>query len=152
MSDDADRPAEWQYQTDIIYEVLDGTLDPVTAAPKLAAVTLPDPISDVDNEEDEDDIMVNIERMFNYMIWALETHPGQVRTIFDLIMCMSQLPPALTVSGRPLCETDPPGRVWEDVPRLGRGLGGVWSGECAFLTIEIETTDMTRRRLDSERL
>lgn len=151
MSDAGDRPVEWLYQKDIIREVLGGTLTPETAAPKLAAVTLPDPIPDADNEDDEDDIMVNIERMFNYMIWSLKSRPEQVRTIFDLIVCMSQLPPALTISGRQLCETDPPGRVWEDVPRLGRGLGGVWTGECARFTIVVKKTDVVRRRHDLER-
>ena len=105
-----------------------GHLTPQEAAPKLAAVTLPDPIPDIDNEDDEEEVLVNLERMFNMMLRALSTRPEQVYTIFDSMICLSQLPPALTKSGKQLCGTDPPGRVWEDLPHLGRSLGAEWSG------------------------
>lgn len=125
---DDERPIEWQYQEAVIRELLDGHLTAKTAAPKLAAVTLPDPIPDIDNEDDEEEVLVNIERMFNMMLRSLETRPECVHIIFDLIICMSQLPPALTTSGQQLCGTDPPRRVWEDLPHLGRSLGAEWSG------------------------
>lgn len=105
-----------------------GHLTPQEAAPKLAAVTLPDPIPDIDNEDDEEEVLVNLERMFNMMLRAPSTRPEQVYTIFDLMICLSQLPPALTKSGKQLCGTDPPGRVWEDLSHLGRSLGAEWSG------------------------
>ena len=105
-----------------------GHLTPQEAAPKLAAVTLPDPIPDIDNEDDEEEVLVNLERMFNMMLRALSTRPEHVYTIFDLMICLSQLPPALTKSGKQLCGTDPPGRVWEDLSHLGRSLGAEWSG------------------------
>lgn len=65
-------PEEWQRQKAILDELFDGQLTIKTAAPKLAAATLPDPIPDINNEEDEFDIMADIERMFNYMLSALE--------------------------------------------------------------------------------
>jgi hypothetical protein len=123
-----DQPIEWQHQEAVIRDLLDGHLTPKTAAPKLAAVTLPNPIPDIDNEDDEEDVLVNIERMFNIMLEALESRPESVHTIFDLMICMSQLPPALTESGNQLCGTDPLRRVWEDLPCLGRSLGAEWSG------------------------
>jgi hypothetical protein len=127
MSDE-DQHIQWQHQETVIHDLLTGHLTPRTAAPKLAAVTLPDPIPDINNEDDEEEILVNIERMFNMMLGALETRPECVHTIFDLMICMSQLPPALTESGNQLCGTDPLRRVWEDLPHLGRSLGAEWSG------------------------
>lgn len=62
------------------------------------------------------------------MLRALETQPEKVHVIFDLMISMSRLPPALTSSDQQLCGTDPPGRVWEDLPHLGRSLGAEWSG------------------------
>lgn len=99
-----ERPIEWQHQEAVIRELLDGHLTPQAAAPKLAAVTLPDPIPDIDNEDDEEEILVNLERMFNMMLKALETRPECVHTIFDLMICISQLPPALTESGNHFAE------------------------------------------------
>jgi hypothetical protein len=123
------RPIEWQHQEAIVRDLLDGHLTPATAAPKLAAVTLPNPIPDIDNEEDEEEILVNLERMFKMMLRALETRPECVHTIFDLMICMSQRPPALTESRNQLCGTDPPRCVWEDLPHLGGSLGAEWSGK-----------------------
>lgn len=128
-----ERPIEWQHQEAVIRELLDGHLTPQVAAPKLAAVTLSDPIPDIDNEHDEEEILVNLERMFNMMLKALETRPECVHTIFDLMICISQLPPALTESGHQLSGTDPPRRVWEDLPHLGRSLGAEWSGRSSPL-------------------
>jgi hypothetical protein len=77
------------------------------------------------------------------MIRPLETQPKHVRSIFDLIICISKLSPALTVSRRQLCKTNsplPPARVWEDLPRLGRSLGGAYEGGFGrFLNKETET-------------
>jgi hypothetical protein len=115
-----DRPIEWQYQKEIIREVVTGQLTPKAAAPKLAAATLPDPIPDIESEEDEDGILSDTERMFNITLEVLETDPKSAPTIRDLIVCMSQLPPALTKSGQQLCATDPPGRVWEDLRVSGQ--------------------------------
>jgi hypothetical protein len=91
-----DRPIEWQHQEAIISQLLDGRLTPKTAAPKLAAVTLLDPNSDIDDEDDEEEILVDLERIFNMMLKALEARPESVHTILDLIICISQLPSAPT--------------------------------------------------------
>lgn len=125
MSDTSadDCPIEWHHQKEIIREVVTGQLIPKAAAPKLAAATLPDPIPDIESEEDGDNILSDTERMFNIMLEVLETDPKSTPTIRDMIVCMSQLPPALTKSAQQLCATDPPGRVWKDLPILGRSLG-----------------------------
>jgi hypothetical protein len=123
-----DQPIEWQHQETLIHDLLNGHLTPTTAAPALASATLPNPVPDINNEDDEEEVLVNIERMFNIMLEALESRPESVHTIFNLIICMSQLSPALTKSGNQLCGTDPPRRVWKDLPCLGWSLGAEWSG------------------------
>ena len=122
------RPIEWQHQEAVTRHLLDGHLTPTTAAPKLAAFTLSDPVPDINKEDDEEEVLANIERKFNMMLQALETRPKCVHIIFDLMICMAQLPPTLTQSGQQLCGTNPPRRVWEDLPCLGRSLGAEWSG------------------------
>jgi hypothetical protein len=141
MSDE-DGPIEWQHQEVIIRDLLDGHLTPTTAAPKLAAVTLPNPIPDIDNEDDEKEVLVNLERMFSMMLHVLETRPECVHTIFDLMICMSQLPPVLTKLWEHLCGTDPPRRVWGDLPHLGRSLGAEWSGKFIYLVRKDNSTDV----------
>lgn len=143
---DEERPIEWQHQEAIIRDLLDGHLTTKAAAPKLAAVTLPDPIPDIDNEDDEEEILVNLERMFNMMLRALETGPECVHTIFDLMICMSQLPPALTESGQQLCATDPVRRVWKDLPHLGRSLGAEWSGKSIHIVRKDRSPDKVASR------
>lgn len=131
-----DCPIEWQYQWNLIREVFDGHLNPKAAAPKLAAVTLPDPIPDLNSEEDEDELIGPIERMFNFMLRHLETDLKRVQPIFNLVICMSQLSPALTGSGQQLCATDPPRRVWEDLPALGTSIGSAWTSKCLVLRMK----------------
>ena len=74
--------------------------------------------------------MADIERMFNMMLRAFEANPKRAPTVVDLVICMSQLPPALVKPGQRLCATDPPGRVWEDLPMLDRSFCIEWRGWC----------------------
>lgn len=135
MTSQEDIPVEWQRQKDIIRELLNDQLTTETAATDLAAVTIPGPIRDIDNEEVENDIMADIERMFNFMLDALEKNPTRVPSIFNLIICISQLPPVYTISGRRLCATDPVQRVWEDLPSLGWSLNSEWNSKYFRLTL-----------------
>lgn len=45
----------------MIQKLLEGYLTPTTAAPKLATATLPDPIPDIDGEDDEEEVAVNMD-------------------------------------------------------------------------------------------
>lgn len=130
---DKDRPIEWQCQKDFIRKTLDGQLTPRAAAPKLAAVTLGDPVPDVHNEEDEDEFLGSIERMFNYMIRSLGERPEDVQTIFELLVCLSQLPQVFTKSGQPLYRSDTDQYVWKDMPYLPFALGDQWDGKSACM-------------------
>lgn len=129
-----DRPIEGQYQKYLIRKTLDGQLTPRAAAPKLAAVTLGDPVPDVHDEEVEGELLGSMERMFNYMIRPLGERPEDVQTIFELLVCLSQLPQVFTKSGQPLYRSDTDQYVWKDMPYLPFALGHQWTGEsiCIF--------------------
>lgn len=108
-------------------------LFPRTAAPKLAAVTLGDPVPDVHNEEDGDDFLANMERMFSYMVRSLGERPEDVQNIFELSVCLSQLPQVFTESGQPLYRPDTDEYVWKDMPYLAFALGDNWNGKFACM-------------------
>jgi hypothetical protein len=59
---------------------------------------------------------------------------GACKVVYDLIMCISQLPPVITQSGRQLCGYEPRQRVWEDTPCLGISLRDEWNGE-SYLSV-----------------
>lgn len=101
----------------MLRDLFDDKLDPKKAAQKLAAIVLPQPPPDQDDENDDDDTMAYIEGMWSLMIDGLEEDPEPVKLVCDLIVCISDLPPAITQSGKQLCEDCR--RVWQDVPRLG---------------------------------
>lgn len=129
-----DRPIEWQYQKDLIRKTLDGQLTPRAAAPKLAAVTLGDPVPDVHDEDVEAELLGSMERMFNYMIRPLGERPEDVHIICELLVCLSQLPQVFTKSGQPLYRSDTDQYVWKDMPHLPFALGHQWTGRsvCIF--------------------
>ena len=93
-----------------------------------------------------DSMKSSLERIFNMMLRALETGPECVHTIFDLMICMSQLPPALTESGQQRCATDPVRRVWKDLPHLGRSLGAEWSGKSIHIVRKDRSPDKVASR------
>lgn len=107
----------------------DNELSPETAAQKLATIVLPSPPPDQDDDDDEDCTMAHIEGMWRHIIGMLEVTPERAQTACDLIVCMSQLPPVLTISGRQLCEENQ--CAWQDVPRLGWALRDEWSSKSA---------------------
>jgi len=109
----------------------DNELSPETAAQKLATIVLPSPPPDQDDDDDEDCTMAHVEGMWMHIIGMLEVTPERAQTACDLIVCMSQLPPVLTISGRQLCEENR--RAWQDVPRLGWALRDEWSSKSAWL-------------------
>jgi len=54
--------------------------------------------------------------------------PGCLQPIFDLLLCMSRLPPALDTSGQQLyISTDPIQRIWQGVPNLGAVIHDEWN-------------------------
>jgi hypothetical protein len=75
--------------------------------------------------------MAYIEGMWNLITGSLEEDPSCAHRVSDLIICISQLPPAITQSGKHLCE-DSPWCVWQDVPRLGMALRDEWNSESAY--------------------
>lgn len=110
----------WAKQEAVLRDLFNNKLDPMTAAHKLAAIVLPQPPPDQDDEDDDDDTMAYIERMWSLIIDKLEEDLRRARTVSDLIVCVSQLPPAITQTGKQLCEDNR--RVWQNVPRLGMAL------------------------------
>lgn len=120
----------------VLRDLFDGQISPQAAAPKLAAITLPRPPPDQDDDEDEaEEALAHIEGLWKNILDSLEEAPEHVKTVCDLIVCMSQLEPALTVSGKQFCDSDPLQRVWEDAPCLGFSLRDEWSSELSSLDI-----------------
>ena len=119
-------------QNIVLHDLFDGQVSPQSGATKLAAITLPVPLPDPGNgDEDEDEAeeaLAHIEGMWHNIISSLEEAPEHAKTACDLIICMSQLQPALTVSGDQFYDSEPRQRVWEDTPRLGWSLRDEWSG------------------------
>ncbi|KAM0720933.1 hypothetical protein Q7P37_003218 [Cladosporium fusiforme] len=99
----------------IIQSVLDGHVSAETAAPKLAAVSLPDPNGDMDEMEN------NISAIWDTLLVFLQQDPSCVKVIADLIFYISHLPPVLTNSGAQLIMNECL-HVWRDCPFLGLSL------------------------------
>ena len=95
----------------VLHDLFDGQVSPQSAATKLAAVTLPVPLPDLgeeDKDEDEaEEALAHIEGMWHNIISSLEEAPEHAKTVCDLTICMSQLQPALAVSGDQLCDSEP---------------------------------------------
>jgi len=121
----------WRNQKAVLRDLFNDKVKPKTAAQKLTAIVLPQPPPDQDEENDEDDTMADIEGMWSLMINGLEEDPERAKTVCDLIVCVSQLPPAITQSGKQLFEDHQ--RVWQDTPRLGMALRDEWSGKSGCL-------------------
>lgn len=120
-------------QKAVIHRLLDGKTAIHTAATELASVALSDPTLEKEFEDDEDKedaLACVIESIWRSAFEAFGQVPDGVQTIFDLLLCMSRLPPALDKSGRQLCtSTDPIQRIWQDVPNLGVVIHGEWNRE-----------------------
>lgn len=123
----------WGIQKAVLSDLFNNRVEPKTAAQKLAAIVLPQPPPDQDDENDDDDTMAYIEGMWSLIIDKLEDDPRRAKTVSDLIVCVSQLPPAITQTGKQLCEDNR--RVWQDVPRLGMALRDEWSGKSSCLAL-----------------
>jgi hypothetical protein len=121
----------WRDQEAVLKDLSNNELDLSTAARKLAAIVLPEPPPDQDDDDEDDDTMAYIEGMWNIIIDALEEDPSRAQKASDLIVCISQLPPVITQSGKQLCEENK--RAWQDVPRLGMALRDEWSSKSAFM-------------------
>lgn len=95
----------------VLHDLFDGQVSSQSAATKLAAVTLPVPLPDLgleDKDEDEaEEALPHIEGMWHNIISSLEEAPEHAKTVCDLTICMSQLQPALAVSGDELCDSEP---------------------------------------------
>lgn len=100
----------------VIQSVLDGHLSAEAAAPELAAVSLPDPDDDVDENE------FNVSEVWDTLLVFLEQDPSIVKVVADLIFHVSRLPPVLTKSGAQLTMNEGL-LVWGDCPFLALSLG-----------------------------
>lgn len=129
----------WSDQEAVLRDLSNNIVDPKTAAQKLAAIVPPRPPPDQDDENDDDNTMAYIEGTWSLMVDRLEENPRSAKAVSDLILCVSQLPPAITQTGKQLCED---GRhVWQDVPRLGMALRDEWSGKSGCLVLSHYESD-----------
>lgn len=94
----------WSDQEAVLRDLLNNIVDHKTAAQELAAIVLPRPPPDQDDENDDDNTMADIEGMWSLMVDRLEENPRRAETVSDLMLCVSQLPPAITQTGKQLCE------------------------------------------------
>lgn len=131
----------WRDQEAVLSDLFNDQISLKTAAQRLTAIVLPEhpPDQDENEDNDDDDTMAYIEGMWNTIIGSLEEDPKRARTASDLIVCLSQLPPAITQSGKQLCEEGR--RVWQDVPRLGMALRDEWSSKSAVLTPKCDESE-----------
>jgi hypothetical protein len=137
----------WRDQEAVLNSLFNSEIDSTTAAQKLASIVLPRPPPDQDDEDEDDDTMAYLEGMWKTVIETLEEHSSRAQTVCNLIICISQLPPALTQSGKQLCEENR--RVWQDVPRLGMALRDEWNSESAFLVLSHENIGLlSTHRID----
>lgn len=116
-------------QEDVLKGLFDGHLTTATAAPQLAAVTIPD--SNIDSEACEE----RLQMLWNNVLYFLIREPNRIDTIATLIHCISNLPLPLTEDGKQLAVNEGLRRVWEDKPTLGWELRDEWNGEvtlCRF--------------------
>jgi hypothetical protein len=122
---------------EILRQLFSGHLTPETAAPKLATIAVPNP--NIDPEDCEGDLQSFWEDVLAAM---LET-PDRVQLVADLIFCMSQLPPPIDKSGKPLAVNEGGERVWEDTPTLGWVLRDEWNGECTLSSQVVPRKEMS---------
>jgi hypothetical protein len=108
---------------EVLQSFADGHLTAAAAAPKLAALTIPDP--NIDPEEIEE----YLRELWQIILVYLARNKSRVKTIADLIWCLARLPPVLTESGEQLAVDDGCQRVWQDVPTLGWELRDEWNCE-----------------------
>ena len=73
------------------------------------------------------------------MIDGLEENPRRAKTVSNLIVCVSQLPPAVAQTWKQLCEDGR--RVSEDVPCLGMALRDYWSRKSGCLVLSHYESD-----------
>jgi hypothetical protein len=127
MSDQDSPPSKYDEQAPsyevILQNLFSGHLTPESAAPKLAAIAIPNP--DNDPEECEEDLQL----FWNHVLSVIMKVPRRVETVASLIFCISQLPPPVTKSGKQLAVNEGGERVWEDTPTLGWELRDEWNGE-----------------------
>jgi hypothetical protein len=127
MSGQHSSPSKYNEQArdyeDVLKQLFSGHLTPGTSAPKLASIAVPDP--DIDPEECEEDLQL----FWNHVLSDILEVPGGVKTVADLIFCISKLPPPITSSGEPLAVDDSRWRVWEDTLTLGWELYNEWNSE-----------------------
>jgi hypothetical protein len=112
------RPCE-----EILQTLADGRLTAAEAAPKLAALTIPDP--NIDPEDSEE----YLQELWEIVLVFLKEVPGRVKIVADIVLCMARLPPVLTESGEQLAVNDGRERVWQDLPTLGWALRDEWNCE-----------------------
>lgn len=65
----------------------------------------------------------------------LKKDPTRAQKCADLIIAISELPPALTNSGGQLVIDDESRRVWEDTPALGWEMSEQWNGKSYGLSV-----------------
>lgn len=116
------RPCE-----EILQDLSDGRLTAAEAAPKLAAVTVPDP----NIEECEE----HLQELWAILLDFLGQAPGRVKMVADLILCIACLPPVLTESGEQLAVDDGVQRVWQDLSTLGWALREEWHCERCLVPV-----------------
>jgi hypothetical protein len=112
---DMARPCE-----EILQNLSDGRLTAAEAAPKLAAITVPDPI--MDPEECEE----HLQELWEILLEFPGQAPGRAKMVADLVLCIARLPPVLTQPGEQLAVDDGVQRVWQDVSTLGWALREEW--------------------------
>jgi hypothetical protein len=113
--------------TTTLQALFSGTLTPKTAAPKFAALTIPNP--KIKRHKYAHQIQVPSENIIS----SLHKQSHQVQTVADLIICISELPPIWTKPdpGAPKhFITDRNTCLWDDEgEKFGRVLGGEWDRE-----------------------
>jgi hypothetical protein len=134
-----DLKTSWHDQELVLRDLFDNKIDLEVAAEELAAIVLPEPPPDQDDDDQDDDTMAYIEGMWNIVIGTLEEDPSRAKRVSELIVCISQLPPAIAQSGAQLCEENK--RAWQDVPRLGMALRDEWSSKSAFMVPSCDGND-----------
>lgn len=102
---------------EVLQSLWDGHLTAAAAAPKLAAITIPDP--NIDLEEIEGHLWI----LWGKVLTCLEKVPGRLKTVADLISHISSLRPVLTKSGEQLALDEGTQHAWQDLPVLGWHLG-----------------------------
>jgi hypothetical protein len=127
MSGQHSSPSRYDEQARGVKEVLrqlfSGHLTAETAALRLATIAIPDP--SIDPEDCEGDL----QSFWQDVLVAMLELPGRVQLVADLISCVSQLPPPIHKSGKPLAVHEGGERVWGHTLNLGWILRDEWNCE-----------------------